>query len=364
MRIKQILSIGLIILICFVLIESFMIVLEPYVSVDFSQYDPDMGFRVRPYSGGSNRFGFNAKDFPLEKRPNTFRIVIIGDSYNWVGGKDWNYTVLVDKEFRKYYGDDRVDVINVGYPGTHTGEQLIMLKKYAIQYNPDLVFLGFFAGNDFYDADPHRKRIVVNDLYFDIDPRQEFIFFGYPLVPKSRLISFVQQKYKLWTELMKARTSAHGEKATFSDETFFDAERKHLKFCNLKLHEQGRWDGNKDYIYRSIDEMDAMLKARNIKFIVGIYPDEFQINPELLNEIFTRYHLNKEDYDVELMQKLLKGYLDKKGIYCVDLLDKFKHAGKKNSLYKFRDIHWNEAGNKLAADILFPELLKYVNFSK
>ena len=40
----------------------------------------------------------------------------------------------------------------------------------------------------------------------------------------------------------------------------------------------------------------------------------FQVNQELLNQIFTKFHLIKEDYDIELMEKLLKGDLDKKGI--------------------------------------------------
>lgn len=359
--IKPILSIGLIILICFLSLEISMIILEPYISVGGSQFDPDMGYKGRPYTDGTNRFGFNDLDYPLEKPPHTFRIIIIGDSFNWVGGKDWNYTVFLKKEFRKYYGNDRVEVINVGYGGTHTGEQLVMLKKFALQYNPDLVFLGFFAGNDFYDADPYRKRIVVNDVFLDIDPRHELILFGYPIIFKSRVVNLIQQKVKLYKELSKARAEAPGQEALLSAESFFYCEKQHLSFCNMKLHEQGRWKGNVDYIFRSIDEMEAILTAKNIKFMVGIYPDEFQINQDLLNELCIRYHLKKEDYDIELMQKLLKGHLDKRGIYCVDLLKKFQQVGEKVPLYKFRDPHWNETGNKLAADIIFPELLKYVD---
>jgi len=341
-------------------LEVLMIISEPYLFKGFYQYDPDMGFRVRPYVNGSNRFGFNAKDFPLEKRPNTFRIVIISDSFNWMGRQKWNYTVLIDEKFHQFFGDDRVDIINVGYPMTHTGEQLVMLKKFAIQYNPDLVFLGFYAGNDFVDADPYRKRVVVNDLYFDIDPRHELIIFGYPIVPKSRFISFIQQKFKILTELMQVHFSGHAQEATFTDETFLTFERERLKFCDLRMHELGLWKENIAYIFRSIDEMEAMLKARKIKFIVGIYPCEFQVHQEYLNELLTKFDLKKDNYDLDIMQKLLREYLDKKGIYCVDLLDKFRDVGKTARLYKYRDSHWNEGGNKLAADLIFPELLKYV----
>ncbi len=90
----------------------------------------------------------------------------------------------------------------------HTVEQLAMLKKYGLQYNPDLVILGFFAGNDFRDADPNRKRIIVNDLYVDIDRNKELIIFGYPIIAKSRLLLFIQQKYQVWHSLKKAKKEA------------------------------------------------------------------------------------------------------------------------------------------------------------
>lgn len=167
------------IFICFILLEFSMIILEPYLFRGFYQYD--LGFRVRPYAHGTNRFGFNDRDYPLQKNSKIFRILVVGDSFNWAGGKERNYTAILEKQFEKYYGKHQVDVINTGYPMTHTAEQLEMLKKYGLQYNPDLVFLSFFIGNDFVDADPNRKRIVVNDVYFDIDKRRELTFLGYPI---------------------------------------------------------------------------------------------------------------------------------------------------------------------------------------
>ena len=144
-KIKKIILYPIIIIfICFILLELSMIVLEPYLFRGFFQYDPHLGFRVRPFANGTNRFGFNDRDYPLQKIPKTFRILVVGDSFNWVGGKNRNYTAILEKQFEEYYGRHQVDVINAGYPMTHTAEQLEMLKKYGLQYNPDLVFLGFF----------------------------------------------------------------------------------------------------------------------------------------------------------------------------------------------------------------------------
>jgi hypothetical protein len=94
-------------------------------------------------------------------------------------------------------------VINAGYPGTHTGEQLALLKKYGLQYQPDLVVLGFFVGNDFKDADLWRRRIVVGGATTDIDIRegQETTLFGQPLVPQSRLYLFLKEQWSTYKYL-------------------------------------------------------------------------------------------------------------------------------------------------------------------
>ena len=354
-------------------IEILMIVLEPYLFKGFYQYDPELGFRVRSYisiPGGSvtNQFGFNAKDYPLQRPADIFRILVVGDSFNWAGGRKGNYTALFERKLEEHCGVHKIDVINAGYPMTHTGEQLAMLKRYGLQYNPDLVLLGFFSGNDFVDADPNRKRIVVNDIYVDIDKRNELTVLGYPIIPNSRLLLFVEQKYKVISELRKAKAEfkkitpasekQEGEES-FSEEAFLNIERSRLEFFNLNTLREGRFHENINYIFQSISEMDAILKSRDAKFFVAIYPDEFQVNQGLTNAILGRFNLRKEDFDLELAQNLLKEFLKSKGIPYIDLLDRFRTEGQRQELYLFRNTHWNRLGNQLAADILFENLVRW-----
>jgi SGNH hydrolase-like domain, acetyltransferase AlgX len=349
-----------------VLVEIAMIVLEPYLFTGFYQYDPDIGFRVRPYYGGTNRFGFNDKDYPLQRDPGTFRVLVLGDSFGWAGGKDGNYTALLEEKLSAAAASGRrVEVINAGYPQTHTGEQLLMLEKYGLQYEPDLVVLGFFAGNDFVDADPNRKRIIVNDIYIDIDKRKEFTLFGYPIVPKSRFLLFVQQKYKVFRERLRNQTPAHANEdatlqGTFSEDTFLAVEGDRIHFCNLEYFRQGRYAPNINFIFESLRKMRDLLQARGIPLIVAILPDEFQVEDELAARTFSRFNLDPRNYDLALMQKVLRGFLNLEHIPYVDMLERFKEAGKRESLYLLRDTHWNDAGNRLAATILQERLLRVV----
>src|SRR5882757_4992193 len=77
-------------------VEILMIVLEPYLFKGFYEYDPDLGFRVRAHAPFretvTNQFGFNDRDYPLQKTPGVFRVLVVGDSFSWAGGRDGNYT--------------------------------------------------------------------------------------------------------------------------------------------------------------------------------------------------------------------------------------------------------------------------------
>lgn len=362
-------------------LEILLIILEPHLFKGLYQYDPDLGFKVRPYANGNNQFGFNDRDYPLVKEPGKYRALIVSDSFNWAGGQNGNYTALLEQKLESYYGQHRVDIINAGYPGTHTVEQLAMLKKYGLQYNPDLVVLGFFAGNDFRDADPHRKRIIVNDLYVDIDRRKELIILGYPIIGKSRLLLFVEQKYKIWQELRRAKQEAKKSKVSLlfadasgggfsqnnepekspgilSQEAFLQVEKSRLKFCKREDLERGKRDENINYILNGISEMKALLNSKEIEFVVAIYPDEYQVSDRLFQEIMQRFDLDPEDYIVNCQQLILIRYLEANGIPYIDMLAKFRKEHNNRPLYLLREPHWNSAGNQLAAEILFDYLVE------
>jgi len=152
---------------------------------------------------------------------------------------------------------------------------------------------------------------------------------------------------------------------TFSEDTFLKIERRHFEFCNLNNHSVKAFDDRINYILQNISEMKNLLDSRNIQLIVGIYPDEFQINEHLLNQLFEKFNLRREDYDVELMQKILTKYLDSNQIPYVDLLDEFRDKSEEVDLYLIRDTHWNAVGNLLAAETIFKYLVERgIEFSK
>jgi hypothetical protein len=248
---------------------------------------------------------------------------------------------------------------------THTGEQLLILEKFGLQYNPDCVVVGLFVGNDFVDAAPERKRIVVNGVCFDINRRYEIVLLGYPIVPKSRLYHFIKQKYAVTRELAKSRQTAetkadvspHNETHfSLSEEKFLQLEMQRLQLFNTKKYQDGVYSDRIAYILQSISEMKRLLDSRDIRMVVCLFPDEFQVNESLLKQIYERYGLDEADYDVELLQKIMRKYLAQEGIPCVDLLEDFRAESRNRRLYLPRDTHWNSAGRELAAGVIYEHL--------
>ena len=147
-----------------------------------------------------------------------------------------------------------------------------------------------------------------------------------------------------------------------SKKAFLQVEKSRLKFCNIKDLLEGKRDENINYIFQSILEMQKLLKSRNIKFVVAIYPDEYQVNDKLLNEIFTQYDdLKRESYNLTCQQEILSKFLEVNNIPYIDMLERFKTEQNNRTLYLLREPHWNSTGNLLAANILFNHLVKDIN---
>ena len=125
---------------------------------------------------------------------------------------------------------------------THTAEQLGVLRLFGLQYQPDAVLLDLFMGNDFVDADPNRKRIVVYDTVFDIDRRRELRLFGYPIVAQSRLYQFLRQRIGTLAATLPRMLARDAEAATdgefrgFTQEVFDRIKSNQLQFFDRQRH--------------------------------------------------------------------------------------------------------------------------------
>jgi lysophospholipase L1-like esterase len=123
--------------------------------------DPVLGQRLAPgYDGWFagvpvhiNALGFrDTRDYPLDKPPGTFRILVLGDSVTFGHGalSDTTYPYLLERRLREWRADINWEVWNLGVPGYNTTQELKYLERIGPRYRPDLVIVGFFE-NDLAD---------------------------------------------------------------------------------------------------------------------------------------------------------------------------------------------------------------------
>ncbi len=119
-------------------------------------YDVTLGWRNIPGWKATTRGrpltintkGLRDRDYPSEKPAGVKRILVLGDSYTWGYGVADTEVFTEVLEERLASGLTRWEVINAGVSGWGTDQQYLFFKQEGIQYDPDVVVVAFFIGND------------------------------------------------------------------------------------------------------------------------------------------------------------------------------------------------------------------------
>ena len=82
-------------------------------------------------------------------------------------------------------------------------------------------------------------------------------------------------------------------------------------------------------------------------------PDIVQVEEDKMDMIKACFNLSDEDIDIEKPNKELKTFMDNNEIEYIDLYDELK---TKKDLYMEYDIHFDEKGHELIAEILSEKL--------
>lgn len=113
---------------------------------------PAEGCRGWGSSGRINPLGLRDREHEQRRRPATFRILALGDSYTEGFQLDLPriWPEVLEHRLNERGDSLRYEVINAGRSAMGTGTQLLYYREAGRQYDPDVVIL-LFAPNDFRD---------------------------------------------------------------------------------------------------------------------------------------------------------------------------------------------------------------------
>ena len=232
-----------------------------------------------------------------------------------------------------------------------------ILRKLGDSFKPDLVLVGFFVGNDFEEG---IFSVFIGNF---INEPKDLIkrYSKYNRFRYWRLHRLVKNKYTRYREEQRREQEVKQQPAqqvgTFSQVTFLEIEKERSWIFDKNKRDllNREWRGCSEAILK----MKAWCDQRQIKLVIAILPEQFQVDQALREAVLTKYkHIAAENLDLSYPDNLIVNFCRTHDIHCLDLLGQFQEQGKTRQLYSLNDSHWNEAGNRLAADLIFQYLEK------
>lgn len=114
------------------------------------EFFPNLSVVHRGVPVDINSAGFRGQLVAPDKPPGRKRIVGIGDSvmYGWGVEEEASYLSVLAEKLHATQNGERWDIINTAVPGYNTAMEVEVLADKGLQYQPDVVIVGFVS-NDF-----------------------------------------------------------------------------------------------------------------------------------------------------------------------------------------------------------------------
>ncbi|QQG43491.1 MAG: SGNH/GDSL hydrolase family protein [Candidatus Daviesbacteria bacterium] len=249
-----------------------------------------------------NKFGYRDRDFTIQKRPETYRIYTLGDSYTYgwyIDNPAQSFPKVLEKKLQQEFGADAVEVINAAKPGFNFAAEVERFENEGVLFNPDLTVIGInildLAGKEF---PPHFiKNEVIRNL----------------------------KLYQI--------TFGNLERARVARET--DREIKSIYTDNSKALQKAE---------QLLKKNKKLTEEKGGELMLVVFP---QYNPSNPNEQYKypQYH--------EQIKKLAKKY----NVQIVDLFDVFStYQNKSNLVLNPVDPHPSALADKLAGEYIYQSI--------
>jgi len=346
--------------------------------------DPLVGVSLRPGASAwevdegvawtkINSHGYRDRDRALSKPRGAYRIAALGDSYTEARQvpMDKTFTSLAEEEFNRNHcmGGRQVEVLNFGIGGLGTAQELLLLRERVWKFDPDMIVLQFYAGNDLFNnyralnvsAPDKAPYFLLKNGKLELDEsfRQGRAFdpayirmkgVGADIMNSSVLLQLVYKLTRLRAQQNElARLNGPGRQ---SDPNAPPPEyQRYLYSLPPTIPSMAEaWQVTEALIA----EMGKEVKSHHAPLLVMIMPTDIQINPDPAKQEAYRgkYHIESLEYADDRVEQFAREY----GIPVLRLARPLVEEARRTGTYMAgfantapNDGHLNERGHAVVA---------------
>jgi hypothetical protein len=276
----------------------------------------------------------------IERPPGTFRILGISDSFGRAGGSR-NYHYLLEDTLRA--AGYPVEVVNISVASYSPIDELEAYRRVGARYSPDVVLHGFFVANDF--GVPSGVPVVCRGIPFRLAR-------GVAALRPRNFVSAIWFRRLMQAfgdyRLRRAESRRDEPVGALAAENFERLGRRRRPLFEADAPARERWSETVDVL----EKLRRAVEESGATYVLLIHPDRFQVEADLRAELAGAGGGSNDRYDFDAPQRYLVEYCRSRQIPCIDLLSEFRERGAAGGLFVFRDPHYDDAGNRLAADLV------------
>jgi lysophospholipase L1-like esterase len=333
-----------------------------------------------------NSDGLRDREHSTTKLPNTIRIAVLGDSFAEA------MQVPMEKTFwsvmeRRLRGCNalkgrNVEVINFGVSGYGTAQELLALRQRVWRYEPDIVVLVFFSGNDVRNNSRTLERnspkpyfVLENgnlllDNSFRLSPaflrRDVLLTKIYRVIAEySRVLQVVREARDLFRRLSDVSRDQQSAARERGEELPRPSEKESLfddpgidTWIFLEPADPA-WKEAWEITERLVLTMRDEVREKGAWFLVVSVPGGVEAHPDPSMRQAFMEHIGVKNLDYP--HERVKALGERQGFPVVNLAPVFRQRAERHGafLYGFDGKgrgHWNSEGHQLAGEIIAPNL--------
>ncbi len=305
-----------------------------------------------------NSLGLRDKEYAVQKPQNTFRILMLGDSFTEGDGVYSNETFSkrLEEKLQDLNAPIKFEVINAGVGSYSPLLEYLYMKNYGLPLQPDLVILNFDL-SDVYDDINYTTvaRFDENGVPVGVSPSGEV--HGILKGPLAAIKDWFKNNLRLYN-FIRIRITPQLE--LMNREGNFAGDIRHDKYALLRENYKdadSNWALTHKYLLLTRD----FLEKKGIDFWMTVYPYGLQVNPKEWRGGRNYWQFRQDTVYSTWPQEKLEQWATPSGIKTINLCPDFKELSKTVfPLYLDNNGHLVAAGHQLIADVLFENLKGYL----